>query len=758
MKKWTSSARILAASIMLAVAFSAQALAADVIRGIKVEGSQRIEPATVLSYIDVQAGDTFDPMAMNRALKALFATGLFADVSLYQEGAELVIVVVENPIINEIRFEGNNEIKKDLLLPEVQLRPRTVLTRTRLQADVDRLQDIYRWTGYFAAKIDPKIIKLDQNRVNLVFEIDEGPETLITRIAFLGNKRFDDSKLQTVVRSQEERWWRLWSGDDKYDPDRLNFDKELLRKFYLENGYADFQVESAMGELSPDRESFYVTYSMSEGERYKIGEVTIKSDVAGLDGETLRKIVAFEKGDWYRASYIERTVLNMTNELNNLQYAFIEVVPGIERKRENHTIDVTFTVRPGKKVFVENINVSGNMRTLDEVIRREMTMVEGDPFNAEQLKKSEQRIKDLDFFEKVEIKQEQGLTPDKTNIDVAVTEKSTGALSIGAGYSTTDGPLGDFRISERNFLGKGQELAFSTTLASERTEFDFSFTEPYFLKRDLSAGFDVFHVTRDNQDESSYDSTRSGGGLRLSYPLSDNVRQGVGYRFESNDIRNVPAGASNFIKAQEGSYITSAISQRITYNTTDSREDPTQGAIVRFDNDLSGLGGDSRYLKTRLGGTYYYPVVDKWILSVVGEGGYVFGYGGKDVRINERFYIGGDSLRGFDNAGIGPRDVTTGDALGGNAFYRGSVQIDFPSGLPEDLGVRLHTFADFGSLWSVDDKGVGIEDAASIRTSAGFGASWRSPMGPIRASFALPITKEEYDEKEHFRFNFGTRF
>lgn len=737
---------------------AAQAQDAPVIHDIRVEGTQRIEPATVLSYISLQAGDKFDGEALNRTLKTLFATGLFADVSLYQEGGDLIVAVVENPIINEIAFEGNEKVKKDTLMSEVQLRPRTVLTRTKVQADVERLQELYRLSGRFSASIEPKIIKLDQNRVNLVFEISEGPQTLISRIVFLGNKRFDSGELESVVRSREERWWRIWSGSDKYDPDRVAFDREMLRKFYLEHGYADFLVESAIAELSPDRKNFYVTFTLSEGARYKVGKVDVKSNIADLDASQLKNIVTFKPGDWYRASAIENTINALTDELGNRQYAFVDVVPTVERRRDDQEIDITFTINEGRKVFVENININGNVRTMDEVIRREMRLSEGDPFNTARLKLSEQKLRNLSYFETVEVKTTRGSTPDKTNINIDVAEKSTGELSLGGGYSTSDGVLGEVRIRERNFLGKGQDLTLATTMSTRRSQFDFSFTEPYFLKRDLSLGVDAFHIVRDYQDYSSYDSRRTGGGLRLGYPLSDRLRQDLGYRYDVTEIENIDDDASIYIKEQEGRWKTSAINQKLTYDSTDNRQEPTEGVVARLENEVAGLGGDAKYLRTRAGATVYQELREKWVLSLLGEVGYIFGFGGKDLRINERFFLGGNTLRGFEESGIGPRDTSTGDALGGNYFYRGSVELEFPSGLPEDLGVRLRTFSDFGVLSKVDDDGTDIQDKDSLRVTAGVGVSWRSPFGPVRMDFAVPVMKEDFDETEVFRFSFGTRF
>jgi outer membrane protein insertion porin family len=746
------------AAVLLCILLPQSAGAQGVIQSLRVEGAQRIDAQTVLNYVDIKPGDPFDPDLLDRALKTLFATGLFADISFFQEGDVLVVAIAENPIVNEIRFEGNKSFKSEDLETEIRVKPRTVFTRSRVEADVDRMREIYRQSGRFSATVDPKIIKLEQNRVNLVFEITEGPQTVISRVAFVGNNKFDDARLQSVISSKEDRWWKFLTGDNKFDPDRMSFDRELLRRFYLTHGYADFFVENAIAELSPDQRFFYMTFTVNEGERYKTGNVHIESEMPDVNTALLKPAVTLVPGEWYNADEVEKTVNNLTQELGNLQFAFVDIVPNVLRDKEKKVVNATFVIREGRKSFVDKINIKGNMRTLDEVIRREMTLVEGDPFNATKIKKSEQNIRNLNFFEKVDVKTVPGATPDKTNVDIEVAEKSTGSLSLGAGFSTTDGPLADFRIVERNFLGKGQQLDFTTTLSGRRSEFDLSFTEPYFLKRDLSAGVDLFHITRDLSDESSYDLRRTGGGMRLGYPLSEKWRQSIGYRVEKNKIYNVSATASNFIQQQEGIRTTSAISHRVNFDNLDSRIDPTEGVAFKMENELTGLGGDSKYFKTRVVTNYYHPIRDKWVASLTGEFGAVIGYGGEDVAINERFYLGGATLRGFADGGIGPRDQVTSDALGGNYFWRGSGELEMPSGLPEDLGVKLHAFTDFGSLFDVDDSGADIVDEASVRASLGLGVSWRSPAGPIRADFSIPVLKEGIDETESFRFNFGTRF
>lgn len=750
---------LLIALCLVLLPASTQAQTQDIIRNIRVDGTQRIEPQTVVSYLNIGVGDPMTRPTLNRGLKNLFATGLFADVTLRQDQDTLVVEVSENPVINRIAFEGNERIEDGELQAEIQLRPRQVFTRTKVQNDVTRLYQVYRRNGRFSVKIDPKVIKLDQNRVDLVFEVEEGDVTKVESIRFVGNRRFSDDRLRSEITTKEQAWYRFISSDDRYDPDRLAFDQELLRRFYLSEGYADFQVTSAVAELSNDRSDFYVTFTVEEGPRYKFGEVNIDSQLRDFDSAVLQPLLEpIYDEKWYNAERVQKVVDTITDDLGDRQYAFVSVRPNTEKNRETKIVDLTFTINEAPRTFVERINVNGNVRTLDKVVRREMLLVEGDPFNKSKIQRSEQNIRDLDYFETVDLQVKPGSAPDKTEIDLDVTEKSTGELSIGAGFSTNDGPLADFRIRERNFLGKGQDLLFSTVLAGERTEFNVAFTEPHFLDRDVSAGFDAFHTTRDFQDESSYDQRRSGGGLRFGYPLSEKWRQTWRYRLERNEITDVQSDASRFILDQEGERDTSAISQRLAYDSLDSRTFPTRGWSLWLDTELAGLGGDAKYVSGKTGGSYYYPFTDKWILNILGEVGAIEGYSDSDVEINERFFIGGSTLRGFERAGIGPRDISTGDALGGNLFYRGTAETSFPVGLPEELGVMGHLFSDFGTLYTLDDTGAGIVDESSIRVSAGVGMSWRSPFGPIRLDFSAPIAKEDFDEKEVFRFDFGTRF
>jgi outer membrane protein insertion porin family len=724
---------------------------------IRVEGAQRIEPDTVRSYVPIRAGQKITTQALDEALKKLFATGLFADVIVRREGSAIVVRVVENPIINRIAFEGNKRISDDILEDEVKLRPRIVYTRSRVQNDVQRLIDVYRRNGRFAVTVEPKVIQLPQNRVDLIFEITEGPVTEIRRIGFVGNVKYSDSDLRSVVRTKETAWYRFLTADDIYDPDRLTFDRELLRRFYLSNGYADFRVVSAIAELAPNREGFFITFTIEEGERYRFGKIDVAAKLRDLSSDQLKGLIKVKNGDWYNADVVKNVVLNLTDAVSTLGYAFVDIRPRVKRKKKERVIDITFRVREGPRVFVERIDITGNVRTIDSVIRREMVLVEGDAFNASKTRRARKKIRNLGFFEKVDVKNVVGSRPDKTVLQVKVRERSTGEISFGAGFSTTNGFLGNVGIRERNLLGKGQDLLLKTTIAAESSEIDLQFTEPYFLDRKLSGGFDLFRTTKDLQDESSFQRKSFGAGLRLGFEYSDIFRQRLRYRITRDEVTDVASSASLAIKGQEGAAVKSEISQILTYDGRDDLFLPTKGVVARFNTALAGLGGVVKYIRTNVKATKYFPITEKFIGSIGGSAGYIIGLG-KEIRIVDRFFLGGPSLRGFSVAGAGPRDETTGDSVGGKFFYRGSAQVTFPIGLPSEFGVKGRMFSDIGSLSNSESTLATITDEKSLRASVGLGLSWRSPFGPILLDFSKALLKEDFDKTEVFRFDFGVKF
>jgi outer membrane protein insertion porin family len=736
---------------------SAQVPSGGTIQEIRIEGTQRVEPETVRSYLVVQPGDPFDPERLDRSLKSLFATGLFADVTLRREGNALVVHVVENPVINRIAFEGNHKLTDETLNAEIQLRPRAVYTRQKVQSDVRRILDLYRRSGRFAATVEPKLIPLEQNRVDLVFEINEGAVTGIRSINFVGNHAFSASRLKEVIQTKESRWYRFLTTDDTYDPDRLTYDRELLRKFYLSEGYADFRVVSAVAELTPARDGFFITFTVEEGPRYRFGHVTVANRLKEVDPAVLEALLTTREGDWYNADEVDKSISAITDYLGNRGFAFVDIQPQVVRHADTRTIDVAYNVKEGPRVYVERINITGNTRTLDRVIRREFRLVEGDAFNTSKLQRSEQRIKNLGFFKTVNVTNVAGSAPDKTVINVNVQEQSTGEFSVGVGFSTADGALADIGIRERNLLGRGQDLRIDTLVAQRTQQVDLSFTEPYFLERNLSAGFDLFALTRDNQNFAEFNQLSAGGTLRAGYQITEPLRQTLSYTLRADRIYNVADTASLFIKDQVGSRLTSAVGQQLLYDKRDNRLDPSSGYFAQLNNDLAGAGGDVRYFRTSVHGGIYHSWAPQYVLSLTGEAGYIIGLG-QDVRIEDRFFVGGDNLRGFADGGIGPRDISTDDALGGNIYYVGSIAQGFPLGLPQEFGITGRIFTDFGSLFKVAASGPTVVDSHALRVSAGFGVSWASPLGPIRLDFGIPVKKESFDRTEFFRVSFGTRF
>ena len=760
-------ALLLAAGLALAPAgwlvFPVPAAAQNIFTGdpigdIRIDGTQRIEPETVRSYMALSPGDPFAADRIDKALKNLFATGLFADVTFRREGSTLVVKVVENPIINQIAFEGNDHIEDKDLTQEIQLKPRTVLTQSRVQADVTRILDLYRRSGRFGATVEPKVIDLDQNRVNLVFEIKEGKKTEVRRISFVGNKAFSDSDLRGEIVTQESAFYRFLTSNDTYDPDRLQVDREKLRDFYLSEGYIDFKVISAVAELSPEQDALYITFTVDEGERYKLGKVDIKTSLKDLDTKALSSLLQTKEGEWYDQSDVNRTVTALSDALGSLGYAFVDIQPRLDRDPKKKIVKVTYDINEGPKVYVERIDIKGNVRTLDKVIRREFRLAEGDAFNTAKLRRTRTRLQNLGFFSNVDVKNLPGSAPDKTVIEVNVEEQSTGELSLGVGYSTSDGPLGLAGIRERNLLGKGQDLSLNASLSGVRSQLQLSFTEPYFLDRPLSAGFDIFD-TRTKATNTEFTENDIGATLRAGYDISEFLHHTARYTIVSQEVTDVASTASLAIQQEEGTNLNSLIGNEFLYDRRDSRFDPAEGYYVRLRSDLSEWPGDFAYLGTRLGAGYYMPLTKSKsvVAGLTGEIGHLQSLG-KQIFISNSYQIGGQTFRGFESSGIGPRDSVSGDSLGGLNYFVGTMQVSFPLGLPAEYQVRGHAFTDFGTLYDTDADISTIEDSSAMRLSAGVGVLWKSPFGPIAIDVAIPILKQSFDKTQLVNFSVGTTF
>jgi outer membrane protein insertion porin family len=744
----------------------AQAQSGPSIRQIRVVGSKRIEPETVKTYLTFSEGQRYDSYKADESLKALIATGLFENVDITQNGGVVTVTIRENSIINQVVFEGNKQVKDDTLSGEVQLKPRSVFSRAKVQADVQRILDVYRRSGYYSVTVDAQIIELDNDRVNLAFVISEGSETKVLSISFLGNKAFSDSALRGVVTTTENNFLSFLKSTDVYDPDRLNLDRELLRRYYLKNGYADARVVSAVADLDRGGKGFFITFTVEEGELYHYGGVEIESTLPSVDPASLRGYMLTSSGSYYNVEQIDKTTEKLTVAVAEQGYAFGQVRPRIERDPINRTISVVYVIEQGPRIYIERINVVGNARTRDYVIRRELRLAEGDAFNRLMVEQARARLQALGFFKSVKVNREAGSAPDRVIVTFLVEEQPTGELSLAGGFSSAEGIIGEVAYTERNLLGKGQFLRVKLSGSLESGQIDLSFTEPRFLDSNISAGFDLFHKETDFSDEAGFEQRKTGGVLRLGFALTDNVLFQPNYSFTRDEVFNVDATASKAIQqiaaVDDGIANISSVGYSISYDKRNNRLNPTRGTFFVLTQDVAGVGGDVNFIRTVAEARAYYPVYEG--ITLVGRliGGNILGFGGQDVRAVDAFFKGGDLIRGFDSAGLGPRDPTTGDALGGTTFYGGTLELRFPFPfIPDELGFSGAVFADAGSVFGTDVPSSlvpGIQDADSIRSSVGASLLWNSPLGPLRADFAYVLTAEDFDEQEFFRFGASTKF
>jgi outer membrane protein insertion porin family len=747
--------------------------ATGVIAAIRVEGNQRIEAGTIRSYMLVQAGDPFDQSRLDDSLKTLYATGLFQDVRLNRVGDTLVVHVVENPIVSQVAFEGNHELDDDTLRPIVQMKPAAVFTPALAEVDRQRILDAYAQRGYYNAKVTPQIIRLPQNRVNVVYQINDGPSTLIARIAFVGNHVYSQSRLTDVINSREERWWRFLSSSDQYDPDRLKLDQELLRNFYLKHGYVDIQILNATAELAPDRKGFFLTFVLHEGERYRVGKVSINSQLRNLPGSALRRDLKLNDGDWYDGDAVSRTLDAIEDDVRSRGFAFVNVKPRIERDTVKHIVTLAFDVGEGPRVYVERVNIVGNTRTEDKVIRREFTLAEGDPFSAEAVRRTKQKLEDLGYFGKVDIVPAPGSAPDRAVLTTTVAEKSTGELTFGGGYSTDIGALLDVGLGEHNLVGTGISASINGVLAQKDTSIDLSTTDPYFLDRNLIAGSDIFFIQTNYLGTEPYDERRQGFDVRLGYNFNEHLQQVWSYTLANRTVFDVTDTASPFITNQAGTTLLSQVGQVVTLDYRDSKINPHTGYLLSLGTDLAGIGGEEHFARVSVNGSYYIPLDrftgnSDWGIKLAAGAGQLLELGGQQEQIIDRFFLGGDNLRGFEDGGAGPHDAISGDPLGGRFIWTDTTELRFPLPVSPDLGLTGHVFVDVGGLTeasfhnfsSCQENGQPcvISQSAAPRVGAGFGITWNSSFGLINIDLAPFVVKQADDQTQLFRFGFGTRF
>ncbi len=755
---------------------------AAVARSIQVNGNTRVEDETVISYMTIAPGRSYTAFDVDESLKALYATGLFATVDITPRGNTIVVTVTENPIINRVSFEGNKKIKDDALETAIRSQPRTMLSRAKVQADVQNILEAYRRSGRYGASVEPKIIDRGQNRVDLVFEVNEGAKTGVERISFIGNKSFSDSRLRDVIRTRESGLLSFLRSTDTYDPDRLAADEELLRQYYNKKGYADFRVVSVSADLDREQNIFYVTFTVEEGEKYEIGDVEVVSTIADVDPDELRKLVRTKSGSTFNSLRVEQTVEDITLRVSQDGYAFARVRPRGARDYENNTISLIYYIEEGPRAYIERINVIGNDRTREYVIRREFDIAEGDAFNRALIDKAERRLRNLGFFEKVSITTQQGSSPDRVVVNVQVEEKATGEISFGVGYSTVDGVIGDISLTEKNFLGRGQFVKLAVGGGTDTQSYEFKFIEPFFMGRRVALDLDVYRKVDDANDYRSFDQKKTGGGFGFTLPLrEDELTLRLFYNIfqednsdpdgQSTNINNCnTADLSLAICDSLGTYLTSLVGYELRYTTLDHNLDPTDGFYASLGQQFAGLGGDSYYVKTEVQARAYKELLADYGLvgSLTVRGGNIMALGDERLRVSEQFMLGGTLVRGFENQGIGPRDASTDDAIGGRFYFAATAETRFPFPvIPKEFGLSGAVFADAGSLWDADsnlvdlveDNGGKIDsDDFAIRASVGAGIRWNSPFGPLRADFAYPLVKEDSDKTQIFRLSGGTRF
>jgi len=755
-----------------------------------VKGNRRVEAATIRAYFRAGPNGQLSPFEIDQGLKALYATGLFADVKIDRSGGRLVVTVVESPVINQVVFEGNKKAKDEQLKAEVQSKPRGTLSKPTVQADVQRIIEIYHRSGRFDVSVVPKIIELPNNRVNLVFEIKEGDKTGVKDIRFVGAQAFSQGRLRNVIKTSISNWLSFLQTTDIYDPDRVEADRDLLRRFYLKHGYADVRIVSAVGEYDPAKKGFIITFTIDEGPKYHIGTVEVISNVHAVSPDSLRDQLKIHSGDVYNAHLVQKTVESMTIAAAKRGYAFATVRPRGDRNFNARTINLAFVVEEGPRAYIERINIRGNTRTRDYVIRREFDIAEGDAYNRALIDRAERRLKNLDFFKTVRISTEPGSAPDRVIVNVDVEEKSTGQFSIAGGYSTADGFIAEVSVAERNLLGRGQFVKVAVSYGERARGFDFSFVEPYLLGYRMSGGIDVYARQNLATDYVSYDTETIGATLRLGIPVTENLaftpnysiyRQEITLPANYNDcsLGNPPPGcysngeASLAVRSElaTGPVLVSAIGYGLTYNTLDNNKNPTDGILAQFKQNLAGLGGDVNFIRTTADVRRYQEIMPDVVSLIRLQGGHATGWGGQSLRMLDHFFMGPNLVRGFAPAGLGPRDLSPGlnnqDALGGSLYWGASLELQTPLYfLPKDIGIKVAGFVDAGSLW--DYKGptfypptgetLVVADSSAIRSAAGIGLIWDSPLGPLRFDVAWPITSESFDKTQVFRFSGGAKF
>ena len=783
--------------------------------GVSVQGNKRVDSETIQSYFSGS-----DQASINKGVKNLYATGLFSDIRVSRAGGRVVITVTENNVINRVAFEGNSKVKTETLTAEVQSKSHGPYSKAMVDADIERIKDVYRRSGHAAATVAARTVDLPNGRLDVVFNIDEGEKTGVKAINFVGNNVYSSGKLRDLMETTEMNYFSFFKTSDVYDPDRIASDLERIRRFYLKNGYADFRVIGSDAQFDSAQGGYIITITVEEGVQYTVAAVNVESHLPDIDGASLLPFVRLSAGEVYNGDMVEKSVDALTKEVGKHGYPFTQVRPRGDRDPAARTVTIAFVLEEGPRVYIERIDVRGNTRTRDYVIRREFEIGEGDAYNRVLIDRAERRLNNLGYFKKVKITNEPGSTPDRVIVVVDVEDQPTGSLSLSGGYSTSDGFIADVAVTETNFMGRGQYVKLAVSEGQFSRGVDFSFTEPYFLGNRIAAGFDLYAKKSDAWQFSEYSNFTTGGAVRLGLPVTDELTFSPRYSLYRTDI-SIPNNSSQpfndctspifgitpgfngiapnlfnncltngeaslALKEAQGPFVTSMFGYTLGYNTLDNNKNPTGGFFAELRQDVAGAGGDDRFVRTTGDIRYYHELYDQIVGLVHLQGGDLAGLGGNQLRIVDNFNLGPSLVRGFAPSGIGPRDIGSGDPqgnpLGGTVYYGASVEVQFPIyGMPRDLGLKGAIFADAGTLYGFTGRTnfspTGVcsggpfippftqsncitvgADTSMIRTSAGGSIIWASPLGPIRFDFAKAITKNQFDQTQFFRFTGGTTF
>ena len=739
------------------------AASAYVFNDVRIEGAQRVEPATVLSYANIARGQDVSAGELNDALQRLQNSGLFETVEIVPQGGVLVIRVSEYPTINQISFEGNRRINDEQLSEVVQSQSRRVYQPSQAIQDANNIAQAYAAQGRLAARVDPRIIRRGDNRVDLVFEIREGNVTEIERIGFTGNRAFSDRRLRNVLDTKQAGILRTFIRRDTFAPERLQLDEQLLTDFYRSRGYADFRVQAVAPELARERDAFYITFNIQEGPRYRFAQVNTVSEIPGVDAAAFAAQNRVGRGDVYNPAAIDNTIRRMETVALQQGLNFVNIEPRVTRNPQNQTLDLTFAITRGPRVFVERIDIEGNTTTLDQVIRRQFNTVEGDPFSPREIRNAAERIRALGYFSDAQVESRPGSSDEQVIVDVNVEEQPTGSLSFGASYGVSSGVGLNAALQENNFLGRGQIVGLSISTADGDQSSSLTFVEPYFLGRDLRFGFNTYYNVTESLN-SDYNTRSVGIRPSIEFPISQNGRLELRYRISKETLGGVEEDSSELLQAEEGQRVTSALGYSYIWDTRITGLDPLTSYKLRFSQDFAGLGGDTKSVTTTgLAGVESTAWREEVTLRAEFEAGAIHSYDDYSTWILDR-YRGGTRIRGFEPNGIGPRDLAAEneDGLGGNYFWVVRTEAQFPLGLPEEYGISGGLFADVGSIWGLDDTvgtdGVVVDDSMNIRASVGASLFWTTPIGPLRFNFSHAVKKEDYDEEQNFDLTISTRF